>query len=355
MIPGAGGPRTARRSASWRRRPARLLGLLALLLLACPLAAVAQTRVLYRSQPAPPAIDTAAPLAEGASVRLAGQVLDISSATALRVESPDPAVRVVLRFRPGSAPDALDLTILVDSRTARRTFQYREDSAVLRDGRIQPRRGYTVDAGVETALATATATVGRVIVQDDGGAELRITRQGPQLLLTVLPPAFGGEPVGDPPPYFLRAPLTMLDYDVLGSGYTDNGYGEAWLFDQLGLRATAVLSGGDTQVLTQVVLRAPVVRWEHTALWMEGGVAVHQLLLENADEQEDATVTTALGATYLWRSGDWGAAGHVAFIGDEPFLLTLGGWQWLDWLALVLHWQSFDGYSGFGLGAALDF
>jgi hypothetical protein len=293
-------------------------------------------------------------------VTLAGQVLDIGAATSLRVESPDAAVRVVLRFRPGRAPDTLDLTVLVDSRTERRAFEYREDSAVVRDGRLQPRRRYTVDSGVETELAVQTAagermTVARVIVQDDGAAALSVTRQGPTLLLTVTPPAFGGEPVGEPPPYFLRARLTLLDYDVLGSGYTDNGYGEAWLFGQFGLRGTAVLSGGDTQVLAQLVLRAPVGRGEHTALWMEGGAALHQLLLENTDEQEDATVTTALGVTYLWRNGDWGAEGHVAFIGDEPFLLTLGGWQWLDWLALVLHWQSFNGYSGFGLGAAVDF
>ena len=85
-----------------------------------------------------------------------------------------------------------------------------------------------------------------------------------------------------------------------------------------------MLAGGDTQVLGQLVLRAPVVRWAHTALWMEGGAALHQLLPEDTDEQEDATATTALGLTYLWRGGDWGAQGHVAFIGDVPFLLTLG-------------------------------
>ncbi len=344
------------RFAGARRAGLTLALLLAAALSLRPLPASAQARLVYRSLDAQGASAEPQPLQPGGTVELGATPYEVSGVTSLRIASPDASVRVALRFRPDVArPGTLVLTVIVDARHAPHEYLYRADAQVLEGGRLLPQRRFKLDEDLVTALDGEPGQVQRIAIQDDDAAELRLTQRAGELVLEVLTPDFGGAPSGGARPYYYGQRLHWQDYRVLGAGWLDNGYGELWLFDTFGTRLSGFLATNQTQVLAQGLVRQPLTRWERISLWLEGGAAYHNLDAPNASAQRQQVVTWVLGGSLHWRRQNWGALLHLALVKDQPYMLLQGGWQAFEHVGAVLVWQSFEGFSGFGLGASANF
>ncbi|MBI3992556.1 MAG: hypothetical protein HY342_04730 [Candidatus Lambdaproteobacteria bacterium] len=323
--------------------------------------AAAQERLLQRSLPSGETAGEPQALAPGQTAVLQQTPLRIQGATSLRIVSPDPELRVVLRFRTeagapaGDTGAALTLTVLVDAQLIPREYLYRAESQVIEDGALRPSRRFRLDQDLVTALEGAPGRVTRIVVQDDAAAELRLSLRESELVLEAVTPAFGGEPSGGTRPYYHGLPLRFMDAPLLGAGYTDNGYGELWIADTFGARGSVFVESNETQTLVQGLVRQPLVRWAGVGLWIEGGGAYHNLDAPTATVAQQEVVAWALGTSLHWRRGDWGAAVQLSLIKDEAFLLLEGGWQVFEHVGALLTWQSFAGYSGFGLGAGVRF
>ncbi|HEX9844467.1 MAG TPA: hypothetical protein VGC20_17035 [bacterium] len=321
----------------------------------------AQERLVRRSLPSGEAAAEPRALAPGQTVLLERTPLRVEGAAALRIVSPDPEIRVVLRFRTeaGAPADgagaALTLTVLVDAQLIPREYLYRAESQVIEDGALRPSRRFRLDQDLVTELEGAPGRVTRIVVQDDAAAELRLSLRESELVLEAVTPAFGGEPSGGTRPYYYGRTLLFMDAQLLGAGYTDNGYGELWIAETFGARASVFLATNETQSLVQGLVRQPFMRWARLAIWIEGGGAYHHLDAPGATVAQQGVATWALGTSLHWRQGPWGAAAQFSLIDDEAFLLLQGGWQVFQRVGLVLTWQTFAGFSGFGLGAGVSF
>ena len=355
-----GAARTPGRGGRWGRVLLALLVAIPVLGLGAGSAA-GQARLLYRSLNSGEAAGEPQALAAGGTVVLGQTPLRVEGATSLRLVSPDPELRVVLRFRteggarPAAAGGALTLIVLIDTQQIPREYLYRSDSQVIEDGALRPSRRLRLDQDVLTALEGAPGSVTRIIVQDDAAAELRLSLRESELVLEVLTPAFGGEPSGGTRPYYYGQTLHFTDAQVLGTGYTDNGYGELWIADTFGARGSVFVATNQTQSLVQGLVRQPLLRWASLAIWIEGGGAYHNLDAPTATRAQQGVAAWALGTSLHWRRGAWGAAAQVSLIKDEAVLLLQGGWQVFQHVGALLTWQSFAGFSGFGLGAGVNF
>ncbi|MCH7478533.1 MAG: hypothetical protein IIA14_10575, partial [SAR324 cluster bacterium] len=72
-------------------------------------------------------------------------------------------------------------------------------------------------------------------------------------------------------------------------------------------------------------------------------------------QESEGIPTWALGFTAHFRSDNWGAAAHVATVNGPLLVTVLGSWQFSSSWGALLSWQSFQGLSGFGVGASLAF
>lgn len=272
---------------------------------------------------------------------------------ALLVRSPDPEVAAVFRLEPADEGAAgLRLRVIVLTSDGAKRYQYKYDGTVLEAGGRAPQRIFRVgERGLLASLAGGGERVAQVLIQDDGDAELRLSREGTRLVLDVIPAAYGGDPSGTRP-YYLGQGLRFVDYGLLVSGYRKNVLGELWLAERLSGQANWLTSDEKEVLLLRASATGQAWRSHAWAVWAQGGVG-YLRITEGGVTTE--TVHAAGGVTVHWRHGAWGAAAHAGRVGSTTVLSVLGGWQALDWLGVVASWQQLEGRSGYGLGAALDF
>jgi len=293
-------------------------------------------------------------LGPGAPVDVREERWVVRGAARLRIASPEPRTEVVTRFRPDPAGDgALELTVILVSAPRTRDFYYLEQSRLMREGRLEETTAYRLGDGVETALVGAPGTVRRIVIQDDAAAELRLSQAGDLLTLEAVPPAFGGRPTGGARPYYAGKPLRPADGRWRAAGYTDNAYGEVRIGEDFAL-AGNVFFPDATLWLGRALIRRQATRWEHLAVWLEGGAAAYQEVPQTG-EADAVTLTWVFGTAVVYRTGDWGAALRLATVNGPAVVEALGAWQLWPRLGLLLLWQSFEGYSGTAAGIAWDF
>ena len=274
----------------------------------------------------------------------------------LRIESEEPEIVVVLRFRPRpGAVGELLLTVILQADPGLFGFLYETHSQVIAGGEILAFPETRVGEGIETDLEGVTGAVTEIRVQDDGAAELRLLREGDLLRIVVVPVEAGGEPARGAHPFLTAVPLTFLEYTVLGAAWEDNGLGDLFLFEHFGFSFNALSDAGTSATLARAVVRVQMKRWERFSLWVEGGAGFFQLDPEDPSQEAAGIPTWAFGLTAHFRSGNWGAAGHVATVNGPLLVTVLGGWQFSPSWGALLSWQSFQGLSGFGVGASLAF
>ena len=103
----------------------------------------------------------------------------------------------------------------------------------------------------------------------------------------------------------------------------------------------------------RLVATGQLWRGRSLALWLEGGAAAWRLV--SAAGVATRAVRPTGGLTLHWREGDWGAALHYGNAIDVSVLSAFAAWQGWRRLGLLAGWHSFEGRSGFGLGASLRF
>ena len=282
--------------------------------------------------------------------------LQVEGAAKLRVLSPDAEVAGAFRFEPmPNQPGTLELRVILYARPDPLEYRLLGQSQVLREGKLVPAREHFPIRGLDTELSGETGRVARIVVQDDHGSELRWRQMGDLLVLEAIPPEFGGKPVGAAEPWWAERRLRFLDYDLLAGGFKGaNALGEWELLDLLALKFNGFFGSRDSLLLERIVLRNQVWRSETFSAWLEGGAAFVQRL-DTGNSVTDSDVTWVLGGTGHWRSGDWGAALHVATV-DGPLVAELyGGWQFSRRWGLFVAWQQFKSESAYALGLAVDF
>lgn len=295
----------------------------------------------------------ATPLAAGPPTVLTGGRSAVTGVDALLVRSPDPEVSAVFRLEPADEGAAgLRLRVIVLTSDGARRYQYKRDGTVLEAGGRAPQRIFRVgERGLLASLAGGGERVAQVLIQDDGDAELRLSREAGRLVLDVVPAAYGGDPSGTRP-YYLGQALRFVDYGLLLSGYSKNVLGELWLAGRLSGQANWLSSDAGDVLLLRASATGQAWRSHAWAVWAQGGVGYLRVTGGGVTTE---TVHAAGGVTLHWRHGAWGAAAHAGLVGSSPVLTVLGGWQALDWLGVVVSWQQLEDRSGYGLGAALAF
>ncbi len=317
--------------------------------------------LVYRSIFPPGTLRPEAALASGAEFTVANQRVSTPPVARLRIVSPDPEVSLVLRFRDAGADTsalklpALKLTVVIITRPKPHDFEYLSNGEVLQGGRRMPQPEYHIRAGLETDLATTTAAVTELVIQDDGQAEVRLQAQGDSLVLNVVPPQWGGAPSGTTLPYYTGQPLLFLDYRLLAGGYVDNGLGELWVGRNLVGRFNGYFPSHGSLTLERVAATQQALRGDNWSLWLEGGAAAYQDTPASAGQAATSTITWELGATWHWRQGDWGAALHAATINGPTAYQALFGWQARHRLGLFLAQHGFQSQTASALGLTLDF
>ncbi len=299
-------------------------------------------------------------LSGGNGMSLGAERLEVSGAAHLRIASPSRTVSAALRFRP--LPETAEgwvLTVVLTTQQHDRDFYYLGHGQRAEQGKRVEQADYHAD-GLQTEL-TADDEQGRprsvreIVLQDDGQAELRLALDGDTLRLTVLTPDHGGVPT---PPRFAGGkgpPLRLLDYSLLGGGYTDNAFAEGWLSGFLVLRANYFANSSETLGVTRVAVAQQAWRWEHFSVWVEGGGAVSQRRNEKTKVTEDARIDLTLGGTGHWRYDAFGASLHLGSAGTSLLTQLLAGWQFSQSWGAVLSWQQLKDASGFGIGMSVNF
>lgn len=295
-------------------------------------------------------------LRPGAEVEMRSQRWQVSQAIQLRVESPDPEIKALLRFRPlDPKAGTLTLTLVLFNPRKRFDYQHQQQSMVMAGGSLRPRQRLELGQGLVTDLGGAIGEVAEILVQEDGTRELRLMLRGGVLVLRVIPFEEGGDPSGAPLPYFERERLSFLNYDLLAGGFEENGYGELRLFEDFALLGNVIADGSESVILARGVLRQQLVRWRRVAISVEGGPALFTLDPEDPSEEDDGELTLVAGATLTFRYGDWGVAAHVSSVNGPALAMLLAGWQFSSSFGAFLEWQSFQGFSDFGVGLSLLF
>jgi hypothetical protein len=327
-------------------------------------------------------------LGPGAELTLTAQRVLTAPAQRLTLVSPDPAVTAVLRFRrmggdlatrgataPESPPAAWSLTVVLIARPRSLDYSYLADGQRVVDGRIEPQRTFRIDKGLETGLAPAGGVVGEIVIQDEGDAELRLKRDGDSLQLSVVPPAFGGEPSGTKRPWYAGEPLRFLDYQVLFGGYAaalfkndytgflfpggtpDHGVAEVWLANRVGLRAAGFVFEHESIAVEQLVVTQQAARGEHWALWAEAGAAAsqHSLAPAQGAASTRSVIGWTAGVTGHLRFNDLGAMVHWADTDGPSITQVMAGWQATRRVGLAVSWISYRTASATGLVLAVGF
>ena len=281
--------------------------------------------------------------------------LQVTGAAKLRVLSPDAEVAGAFRFEPArNQPGALELRVILYTRPDPLEYRLLGQSRVLREGKLIQAQEHFPVRGLDTELAGEMGRVKRIVVQDDHGSELRWRQVGELLVLEAIPPEFGGKPVGAAEPYWARRRLRFLDYDILAGGYKGaNVLGEWEVLDFLALKFNGFIGSHDSLLLGRAVLHNQVWRNETFSAWLEGGAAFVQQV-DKGNSVSNSGVTWVLGGTGHWRSGDWGAALHLATV-DGPLAAELyGGWQFSRSWGLFVARQQFKSESAYAIGVSVD-
>lgn len=330
---------------------------LALCLAASP--ALAQRITIERVVAAPSGLATPDPQPIASGADWYDQPLAAEGATRLRIVSPEPTVAAALLFDQDAAqPGGLLLRIIILTDPDPIELRQLQPSRAMLGGKLVPAKEHWAARGVNTELRGEAGIVTRIVVQDDYGSALRWSQAGDLLVLEAIPPEAGGRPAGDVEPWYARRPLTFIDYRLMGGGYGDsdsgNALGDLFVLDFLAARFNGFFTTSDTHYLARVVLRTQAWRGERIAAWAEGGGAFWQKLRsDNSADDED--LTWVIGGTGVYRVGDWGGQGHLAYLNGPLVVELLGGWQMARRLGLLAYWHSFDGSTGYGLGLGADF
>ncbi|MCZ6842781.1 MAG: hypothetical protein O7G32_08120 [SAR324 cluster bacterium] len=274
----------------------------------------------------------------------------------LRVESIDPEAVVVIRFSPkDKKAGSLVLTLIVVSRERLLDFNYQQESQALEGGSMVVHRRFRVREGIATDLAGQPGEVEEIRIQDDATAELRLLLRDGELLLRLIPVDDGGNASGNVLPIYYGGQLRFLDYTLLGAGWTDNGYGEMVLFEDFALMGNILADGGNSVLLLRGVVRQQVVRWHRVSITVEGGAAFFTLTPADASVENAEEPTVVGGATLHFRSGDWGGAAHASTVNGPILMMLFGSWQITNSFGGLVEYQSFEGFTGFGVGLSLLF
>ncbi len=299
-------------------------------------------------------------LAGSGELPLGPERMEVGGATRLRINSPARTVSAALRFRPlPEQPDAWQLTVVLTTALHDRDFYYLSQGQRAEQGKLLAQADYHAD-GLETDLSATdgqghSRTVKEIVLQDDGQAEVRVGLDGDTLRVQVIPPEFGGSPN---PPRFAggKGPgLRFLDYRALGGGYTDNGFGEWWLFNFLVLRGNFFTNSTETRSIGRVAVAQQAWRWERFSLWAEGGAAISQRRDEKTKVTQDARIGLTAGLTGHWRYDTFGASLHMGSAGGPLLTQLLAGWQFSRSWGALLSWQQVKDSSGFGLGLSMNY
>lgn len=297
-------------------------------------------------------------LAPGVTQSLGPERLEVGTPTRLRLLSRSQRVSAALRFRALPAdPDGWELTVYLTTEQHDRDFYYLSHGQQAVGGKLVAQADYRAN-GLETELAAADEKghprrVRQIVIQDDGQAELRVTLDGDTLQVNAVTPEFGGTPS---PSRFRGGngpPLRFLDYDILAGGYTDNAFGELWLFGFLVLRGNYFTNSSETRGVGRVAFTQQAWRSEHFSVWLEGGAAVSQRRNEKTHVTQAAKVGLTAGVTGHWRYENFGASLHLGSAGDPLLVQMLAGWQFSKRWGAVLSWQQVKDSSGFGIGASM--
>jgi hypothetical protein len=334
-----------------------------------PLHAAAADLLLYRS--VFPAQRTAAPerMTAGPDTILAGTPLLAPQPARLRIASPDPTLSAALRLAPDPAdPAAWILTVVLVPAGGSRTYQYLTRGVRLVNGAPETQPGYRAD-GLETDLAGAEVggtprRVSRLVVQDDGGMEVRLRLEGETLLLTAIPPALGGEPAVDRYPGGQGPPLRFLDYHLLLGGFaadsfsiggTYNAFAEVYALGFLSARVNVLSTKTARLTLARLEVAQQAWRSERLSFWLDGGLRAFQEQDPRASAGAPTTASWTFGTALHWRSGDWGAALRLAAADGPAVAEVQGGWQTWRHVGFFAFWQSVGALSDLGLGVAAGF
>lgn len=298
-------------------------------------------------------------LAGSAGLSLGPERVAVGNPTRLRLISPTATVSAALHFR--AAPEADGgwvLTVFITSGKHERDFYYLSQGRQAVQGKLQEQAGYYAN-GLETELAAADAggrprRVREIVLQDDGQLELRVALDGDTLQIAAVPPKFGGTPNPGRFPGGKGAALRFLDYRLLAGGYTDNAFGELWLFDFLVARGNYFTDDNETRGVLRLAVAQQAWRWERFSVWMEGGAAVTQRRNEKTNQTADARASLTAGLTGHWRYDSFGAALHLGGAGGPLLAQLLGGWQFSERWGALAYWQQVKDSSGYGLGASTN-
>ncbi|MDH5751719.1 MAG: hypothetical protein OEZ59_04810 [Deltaproteobacteria bacterium] len=370
----------SRRQGRFAGRPLLILGALLTTLLYPPSAGVAQAqeltiwRNLY-NQELDPSTRQSSSLGPGAGETLEEQALKARGVKRLRVISSDPAMGLVMRFRPAprdglparispTAPAAaqsdpgpprlrLILVLIPDAGIVR--YQYKHLGEALENGRLVRRSDYSVGEGQETELAGEPGVVNELEVQDDGDTEVRIRITGDVLEVEAIPPEHGGSPDGGRIPYYYGVDMRHADYHIMAGGYRNNGILDLLIAGHIAARLNYLLEPDVKETaLARLLATAQLWRTLRFSMWLDGGAAFYlvndQLLLTQETE-----ISWSAGVSLHFRRGDWGGALRYA-VNDEPAVaeLLLGRRVWRQ-LSLFLYGQSFQEMVGYGLGLGVGF
>lgn len=318
-------------------------------------ASIAVSRNLFHAQVDRPV----RPLVPGAWLSLGPERLEASGAGRLRLVSPSPKVFAALRFR-ALAEDESGwlLTVVLTTLAQNRDFYYLGQGQRAVQGKLEPQPSYRAD-GLETELAAANGEgrlrqVRAVVIQDDGQAEVRVILDGDTLQIQAIPPEHGGRPN---PPRFADGkgpPLRFLGYRLLGGGYTDNTFGEAWTFEFVVLRANYFTNDTETRGIGRLAIAQQIWRSERWSVWLEGGAAVSQRRDEKTETTSGARLNLAAAVTGHWRHDHFGASLHLGQAGGPLLVQLLGGWQFAARWGALVSWQQVKESSGFGLGLSVN-
>lgn len=367
----------------WRGKLLPLLGVL-LMTASVDLWAQASERgpiTLSRNQFAGMEGRTSASIPTDSVVTMEEEIWSVSDVKTLRIQSPDPSVSAVFRFKAlpvaggdertdvgedgrekGAGSRRADdgevlyrLTLMILSQEGVKTYQLKSDSRRMTEAGLIPRKRYRIGQGLSTLLVGPPGRVVEVVVQDDAKVELRLSRKEGELLLEVVPPRFGGSPSRPGAAWYEGIPLTFADYVLLGSRSTDHGYGDLWLFQTVSVRINAFFPETSSRTLARGVVTKQAWRSENFALWVEGGAA-YTSEQESSDAEAVSEITYTGGATLHYRTGDWGGALQGALVGEDEFVwVGIGSWQFSENWSLNALWHSFAGSSEVGIGGGVDF
>ncbi len=280
----------------------------------------------------------------------------VRGASRFRVESPNPEALVVMRFRAvDERSGALALIVTFKSQRGTFDYSYPGHSEIISGGVISQRDGNRIGDGLVTDLSGTRGDVVEIRIRDDATAELRLSIFEGELLLDTIPAAEGGELSGRAFPIFRGQTLELFDYTLLGGGYTDNGYAEVLLSGNFALKLNGLVDGDNSAAAVRLVVRQQLWRSRTLAFWLEGGGGVFTQEPSDPSEEKEGEPTPVFGATGIYRSGDWSASLHAAWLNGPTLTMVMGGWRFSKSFSVFLEWQSLLGFSGQGLGLAIGF